>query len=95
MATFVIGASVVSADTVASGECGAQGDNLTWTLDDQGTLTISGYGEMENYDTRYIESDGYITSAPWGDYYSELEELDIGRNVTTIGDNAFIYCKLV
>ena len=31
------------ADTTASGTCGA---NLTWTLDDSGTLTISGTGEM-------------------------------------------------
>ena len=29
-----------------SGTCGAQGDNLTWTLDSEGTLTISGKGEM-------------------------------------------------
>ena len=34
----------VSAET--SGSCG---DNLAWTLDDEGTLTISGTGEMENY----------------------------------------------
>lgn len=31
------------ADTVASGACGT---NVTWTLDDQGTLTISGSGNM-------------------------------------------------
>lgn len=32
--------------TTASSKCGA---NLTWTLDDSGTLTISGSGEMYNY----------------------------------------------
>ena len=37
-----------AADVVESGVCGAEGDNLTWTLDDEGTLTISGEGEMEN-----------------------------------------------
>ncbi len=38
---------VVSAETTAtSGTCG---DNVTWTLDDDGTLTISGTGNMENY----------------------------------------------
>ena len=36
--------------TTASGTCG---DNLTWTLDDSGTLTISGSGEMYNYDYSY------------------------------------------
>ena len=36
----------VFADVVASGTCG---DNLTWTLDDTDTLTISGSGMMDNY----------------------------------------------
>lgn len=31
----------VTASTIERGECG---DNLTWTLDDEGTLTISGTG---------------------------------------------------
>ncbi len=39
------------AGVVVSGTCGASGDNLTWTLDDAGTLTISGSGEMDNYTT--------------------------------------------
>lgn len=34
------------ANTVASGTCG---DNLTWTLDSAGTLTISGTGEMTSH----------------------------------------------
>ena len=33
--------------TVASGNCGRNGDNVTWSLDSTGTLTISGTGEME------------------------------------------------
>ncbi|MBQ0010838.1 MAG: hypothetical protein KBS76_07045 [Ruminococcus sp.] len=33
---------VVSAGNIDSGFCGAQGDNVTWTLDEEGTLTISG-----------------------------------------------------
>ena len=33
---------------VKSGTCGAEGDgrNLTWTLDSEGVLTISGSGDM-------------------------------------------------
>ena len=38
---------VVSAETVANGTCG---DNLTWCLDEEGTLTISGVGYMYDYD---------------------------------------------
>ena len=32
------------ATEIASGTCGAEGDNLTWTLDSDGVLTISGTG---------------------------------------------------
>ncbi len=35
-----------SAEIIDSGTCG---ENLTWTLDDAGTLTISGSGAMNNY----------------------------------------------
>ena len=35
-----------SAAIVDSGECGAQGNNLTWRFDNTGTLMISGEGDM-------------------------------------------------
>ena len=35
--------SAFAADVVASGTCG---EKLTWTLDSEGTLTISGTGAM-------------------------------------------------
>ena len=38
--------SADAAETVQSGVCGAEGSNVTWTLDDEGLLTISGTGEM-------------------------------------------------
>ena len=34
---------------VASGNCGKNGDEVKWELDDNGHLVISGNGEMENY----------------------------------------------
>lgn len=39
-------AVVADANVVAQGNCG---DNLTWVLDGEGTLTISGTGEMDFY----------------------------------------------
>ncbi|MBR6669385.1 MAG: leucine-rich repeat domain-containing protein, partial [Ruminococcus sp.] len=45
-------------EMVESGECGAQGDNLTWILDNEGTLTISGKGDMMNWK---------IGSSPWNE----------------------------
>lgn len=55
------------ADTTDSGTCGA---NLTWTLDSDGTLTISGTGEMEDY---YPSNND--TTAPWGENCSLLKAL--------------------
>ena len=71
----------VKAQVVASGDCGANGNNLTWNLTSNGVLTIEGSGAMEDYD-RY--------GAPW-DYIMgyQILTLVIGNNVTTIGDNAF------
>ena len=39
----------------ADGYCGGEGEgtNLTWTLDDSGTLTISGTGKMADYSRKY------------------------------------------
>ena len=63
------------ADTTASGKCG---DNLTWTLED-GVLTISGTGEMEDYFYYDYDNGSYKTSAPWGKYYSSITSVEIGR----------------
>ena len=44
---------------VASGECGDYRSRVTWTLDSEGTLTISGEGKMKDY---YSWSN---MTAPW------------------------------
>ena len=41
---------LAAAETLA-GTCGADGDNLTWSLDtDSGVLTVSGTGDMADFD---------------------------------------------
>ena len=77
-------APAVSAETVAYGECGAQGDNLTWTLDDGGTLTISGEGAMADY------SQG---SAPWYGKRLSISSMTIEDNVASVGNYAFYGCS--
>lgn len=67
-----------------SGTCGADGDNLTWTLDDAGKLTISGTGAM-----MYWENDGNV---PWYSYRESIKTVDIADGVTTIGNCAFYGC---
>ena len=69
---------------VDSGTCGAEGDNLTWTLTDDGTLTISGTGEMADY-TSYPYS-------PWYSYSDDIHVVVIKEGVTSIGESAFRGC---
>ncbi len=69
----------VAAETVASGECGVDGDNLTWTLDDQGTLTISGSGDMCTI---------FKSTAPWIGH--TITSVIIKEGVTSISSHAFL-----
>lgn len=73
------------ADATAGGTCGY---NLTWTLDGDGTLTISGTGKMKDY---YPSNND--TTAPWGEYCSSIKSVVIGDGVTSIGDYAFQWCS--
>lgn len=66
---------------VASGSCGAKGDNLTWTLDDNGLLTISGTGEMAS-DCTWKDASGVY-------YKNSIKYVWIKNGVTSIGANAF------
>ena len=69
-----------SAAEVASGECG---ENLTWVLDDEGTLTISGNGEMDDF---------FKPPAPWDDYCAYIHKVILPSGLTSIGRNAFSNC---
>ncbi len=69
-------------DIVASGECG---ENLIWTLDSAGTLTISGQGAMKNW--------YYASDVPWRSYQDNISKVKIENGVTNIGEYAFYNCK--
>ncbi len=69
---------------IASGECGAEGDNLTWTLTN-GTLTISGEGDMADYYS--------YDKAPWYYYREAIRIVVIADGVTSIGDNSLCDCS--
>lgn len=64
----------------SSGKCG---DKVRWTLSDDGTLVISGEGEMKNFN-----SDG----TPWLPTF--VKQLEIREGVTHIGSNAFKGTKI-
>lgn len=69
-----------------SGICGAGpgGTNLTWRIDANDTLIISGTGAMTNF----IEEG----RGPWADYSGYFHKLKVEEGVTSIGDYAFSYC---
>ncbi len=81
----VLATPALAADTVASGTCGAEGDNLTWTLDSEGVLTISGTGAMKDY-SNYDE-------APWTENSSSILTVKLESGVTSIGKRAFLSCS--
>lgn len=83
--TIFATASTASAAEVTESEVGAgsgvTGD-CTWTLDDDGTLIISGDGAMEDY--------GGSRLAPWG---QNIKHVEIRYGVTSIGRRAFWRCS--
>lgn len=79
--TFVPYASAL--EIVASGECGAQGDNVIWTLNSDGVLTISGEGEMADF--------GGPNDLPYGSVVGNVTSIVIEDGITYIGNNAFCW----
>ena len=59
------------------------GDNCTWSFNTQtGTLTISGTGEMTNWDD--------YTAVPWSSKIQDIRSLEISKGITNISANAFL-----
>ncbi len=62
---------------VDSGTCG---DAVTWKLDVYDTLTISGTGDIWDYD---------YWSSPWYTYEDSVQKIIVEEGITRIGDHAF------
>jgi hypothetical protein len=69
---------------IDSGECG---ENLTWTFNDEGTLTISGEGDMTDWYGVLAET------VPWYSYRKQIFEVVIENGITSIGSYAFSECS--
>ena len=91
---------VASAEVATSGTCG---ENLTWTLGEDGTLTISGTGDMYDYYNDFfgqskiknvIIKNG-VTSIGNSAFEicGKLTSIEIPNSVTSIGNRAFNYCR--
>ncbi|MCD8316254.1 MAG: leucine-rich repeat domain-containing protein, partial [Eggerthellaceae bacterium] len=93
---------------ISYGDCGAQGSDVSWTLTFDGTLVISGMGDMADYTSaiqipwyleksmikRIVINEG-VTSVGKGAFYkcSSLESVSLASTVTSIGDKAFFCCE--
>ena len=73
--------SAAAESAAASGICG---ENLTWTLDAAGTLTVSGTGAMKDF--------GY-KGAPWYQSRDSIQAVVVESGVTSIGEYAFYGCS--
>jgi hypothetical protein len=66
-------------------------DDLTWSFDSTtGTLTVSGEGNMANYQFNW---DTYLGTAPWQQYRENIRSIVIEESVTSIGTWAFTACS--
>lgn len=75
--------SATFAWTQTSGKTGS----LSWDYNEEtATLTLSGTGDMPNYE---------LGTAPWGEFLEQIETITISSGITTIGNNAFSNCVLL
>lgn len=67
-----------------SGTCG---ENLTWSLDSEGVLLISGTGDMTDYSS--------YTACPWYNVGTQVKKIVVEEGVTSIDEMAFSSCTKV
>lgn len=72
--------NTIHAQNLYSGSCG---DNVTWSLDDEGTLEISGEGDMRGYSGGLFSWPG----GPWKNY--SVQRVVINSGVTGVGAFSF------
>lgn len=68
--------------SVAFAAGGSAGDKISWNLDGNGLLTITGEGKMDK-------------SASWSSYRRDITSIEIGEGITTISDDAFYGCDSI
>lgn len=74
-----------SAEIIASGDCSSQSnpDSVSWKLDSNGLLTISGKGYMNNYGLSLSKT------APWG---TDIKSVVVESGVLNVGARSFYHC---
>lgn len=62
-------------------------NGLIWTVDDDGTLTLYGSGQMEDFSAE--------TPPPWTEYREQITEAVLEQGLTSVGAGAFENCPLL
>ena len=74
-----------------NGDSGNFGNGFSWSLSKDGILTITGSGNMADFDSEKI-GDYYFYKAPWNDYKNKINKVVFSGNITSIGNGAFNGC---
>ena len=70
---------------------GTLGPTISWELDEDGLLTISGTGAMPDYAFEAPES----RDIPWAGFFPAVRRVVVGEGISRIGDSSFgMCCKL-
>ena len=67
---------------IASGKCG---DGISWYLDENGVLWLSGEGKMDDYESADV--------SPWAKKRGRIVEVNFENGITTVGGYAFRNCS--
>ena len=78
---------IAPAKIIKSGKCG---DNVTYTLDENGVLTIAGYGAIQDFGIPLLS---LTFDTPWKNKRKTISTINIQFGVTRIGKAAFYECK--
>lgn len=73
--------------TPPSGTCG-ENNNITWILQNDGTLLLSGTGNTPVFAGNY-----FADPAPWTPYSDQIQRIRIGEGITGINNGAFETCS--
>lgn len=77
-----------STDSVGKPKLIKHGYHAYWELSENGILTISGYGEMPNFEWRR-----YGSNSPWSKKKEFIKEIVIEDGITSIGERSFPLCS--
>lgn len=80
---------LLPADCLGVGVCGA---DLQWVLNKNGTLTISGTGDMYDFDAGLVLGTSDTPFAPWETLKDSITSVVVEEGVASIGKNAFYKC---